>query len=75
MASKHDECPLSLESFTNCPNLGALLDPNGYCLQCEDLGNTTVRAAGHPSAQQGKTEFFEQEQSFLPLYFFSLFIV
>jgi len=48
---KHGGCPLSLESFTNCANPNVLLDADGYCLQCKDLGKT-VRAAGHPTAQQ-----------------------
>jgi hypothetical protein len=51
---KHNDCPLSLKNFTNCSNPTVLLDADGYCLQCKDLGKT-VRAAGHPErSQQGK---------------------
>ena len=52
-AFKHDGCPLTYEDLRDALIGGGALDSDGYCLQCKDLGNTTVRAAGHPRAQQG----------------------
>jgi hypothetical protein len=45
---KHDDCPLSLDSFTNCSNPTVLLDADGNCRQCARLGRLNVLAAGHP---------------------------
>jgi len=72
-AFKHDDCPLTYEDLRDALIGGGALDSAGYCLQCKDLGNTTVRAAGHPKRQQGKQNCFNSiiktKLSFLPFDF------
>jgi hypothetical protein len=75
--SKHEKCPLFLESFTNA-NRTVLLDAEGNCRKCARLGKSNVLAADHPREGKNKvilltikTLIIKTKLIFLPFNFFS----